>query len=132
MYITPITRMVCVLDGYLEIINSYQRNLVMDINQDFHLENTESGIYVRRNPESLHNLKSEPGKARQIVAHMKNTLRGGCGGKNNIDSLETLLKQHASYFYQNDSDSFLFAESVVCRMIELAADDSQFSEFSYF
>ncbi len=104
----------------------------MSINQDFHLASEKSGLYIRRNPESLHNLKSEPGKAHQIVAYMQNTLRGDSSGKKDIDSLETLLKQGISQFYQNDPDAFLFAESVIYRMIELVADDSQFSEFAYF
>ena len=124
--------MLCVLDGYAGILASYQRNFAMGINQDFHFATEESGIYFRRNPESLHNLKSEPGKAHQIVTCLKNKLIGGCNAKNDNVSLETLLMQEASYLYQNDPDAILYAETVISRIAELAADDSQFSEFSHF
>lgn len=132
MYNTPITRIACVLAGYIKIIDSYKRNLVMNINQDFHLAHEESCVYIRRNPESLHNLKSEPGKALEIVTQMKYALKECVTGKKDIDSINNLLKQHASCLYQNNSDALLFAKSVICRIIELVTDDSQFSEFSYF
>ena len=132
MYNTAIMRMLCVLDGYLEIIASYQRNLVMDINQNFHLARQESSVYIRRNPDSLHNLKYESTKAHQIITRMKDTLKSGSIVRKDIHSLESILRQDVSDFYYNDSDALLFGELVISRIIELAADDEQFSEFSLF
>lgn len=132
MYNTPITRILCVLDGYLEIIDSYRKGFIMDINQDFYLARKDSDFFIRRNPASLHNLKSDLSKALQILNQMKNALRNRNSGKNDIHSLEVLLRQHAFDFYRNDCDELLFAESVICNTIELVQDDEQFSEFSYF
>lgn len=112
MYNTPITRIACVLAGYIKIIDSYKRNLVMNINQDFHLAHEESGVYIRRNPESLYNLKSEPGKALEIVTQMKYALKECVTGKKDIDSINNLLKQHASCLYQNNSDALFVIASI--------------------
>lgn len=124
--------MLCIINGYLAIIRSYQRDSLLVINQDFHLSKKENGISFHQTPESLHNLKSEPDKAYQIVSHMKNVLKGNGSEKKDIDSLETLLGQDVSYNYQSDPDALRYAQSVISRMIELATDDSQFSAFTYF
>lgn len=132
MYNTSFTRMLCVLNGYLEIITSYQRHLVMEVDQHFHLARQESCVYVRRNPDSLHNLKYESAKAHQIVTRITDTLKSESIIRKDIFSLELLLRQDISDFYCNDSEALLFGELVISRMIELAADDEQFSEFSHF
>lgn len=132
MYNTPLKRIACVLDGYLEIVRSYQLNFVMDIHRDFHLACQELRLNIRRNPDSLHNLKSEAEKAYQILTRMKNITKSKSIINTDIHSLELLLKEDISIFYKNDFEALLFAQLVIARSIELANDDEQFSEFCHF
>lgn len=132
MYNTSISRTLCILDGYSAIIDSYQRNFAISVSEEFHLSIKEAGFYLQRNPESLHNLKSEPAKAYEIICLMKCVLTDNCNEVKNINLLETLLTQRVLDKYKNETDALLFVKSVISRVIELATDDSQFSEFSYF
>lgn len=132
MYDTGYERMCCILDGYAGILKAYNKDLVISIDARYYLAKIDSHFYLKAIPESLHNLKSHPAKAYQIIDILKQVLEDRNNRSKEISYLKTLLQQYTAFTFQNDPDGFLFAESVVSRMTELAADNSQFSEFSYF
>jgi hypothetical protein len=132
MYNTGYERMCCILDGYAGILRAYNRDLMIAIDNRYYLAKTHPRIYLKPIPESLHNFKSEPAKAYQIISRLKHVLKSSSNRKENISYLVTLLRQDFLCNYQNDPDALQFAESVISRIIELAMDDNQFSEFSYF
>lgn len=132
MYNTAYERMCCILDGYGDILKAYNKDLLISIDARYYLAKDDSYFYLKTIPESLHNLISQPAKAYQIIILLKRVLTDRNNKRKEIISLKALLRQYSSYNFQNDPDASLYAESVISRMVDLASDDKQFSEFSYF
>jgi len=135
MYQTPFSRMLCVIDGYEEIIATYRTNVSLVLNRNLYLSVQNQCFRLCTKPNLLHNLRYDADKAFKIITHMRIILliqeRMKCT-KHSKEYYFDLIRSGIIGHYENDVFGLLYINIVLSEVEELIDDDEQFSPLHYF
>jgi hypothetical protein len=136
MYNSPFARIKCVVDGYHSSTASHIKNLVLVINGDLHLVNSQKSVHAKSNLDFLFNLSGDPIKAYNIIKSIKSILQKlddvGLLGNEKKEFYFELMDDGVNHNFRNDSTALIYVERLIKEISILIEDNNQFSEFNYF